>query len=231
MTMFFLPDAHGALESLLGPENFHIGKHLTKNDFVIHGGDTEHHLHNYLGLKFLEKTPWTNLLIDGNHDPLPDYYNAPIEPMFDGHVRVISDNVYYLQRGEVYVIDGKKIFVMGGAFSIDRRWRYEGMSWWPEEVPSEVEFRHAESRLDYYDWNIDIVLTHTCPLCCIDLFGFPVHPNTLYYDETWDRLETLFLRMNPKPKSWFFGHWHRDAVRQHLGTTFYSCYREIQVIR
>lgn len=231
MTMFFLSDAHDAVEDILGDENFPAGKHLLETDKVALGGDTELHLRNYSGLKFLEKVRWTTLLIDGNHDRLPDYFNSPVEPMFGGHVRVLADNVYYLQRGEVYVIDGKKIFVMGGALSIDRAWRYEGMSWWPEEVPSEEDFRHAESRLDYYDWNIDIVLTHTCPLSAIDLFFFPVHPNPKYYDKTWDRLETLFLRMNPKPKSWYFGHWHRDAVRQHLGTTFYSCYREIQVIR
>jgi hypothetical protein len=40
-------------------------------------------------------------------------------------------------RGEVYNIEGNSIFVMGGGYSLDKDFRTEGVSWWPQEMPSE----------------------------------------------------------------------------------------------
>ena len=45
-----------------------------------------------------------------------------------------------LKRGECYTIEGKTFFTFGGAYSIDRLLRKEGVSWWWQELPSPEEF-------------------------------------------------------------------------------------------
>lgn len=40
-------------------------------------------------------------------------------------------------RGEVYNIEDKKIFVMGGAYSIDKYMRKANISWWEQELPND----------------------------------------------------------------------------------------------
>lgn len=41
--------------------------------------------------------------------------------------------IYHLMRGQVYNICNKSIFTFGGASSIDRNLRVDGVSWWKEE--------------------------------------------------------------------------------------------------
>ena len=58
-----------------------------------------------------------------------------------------------MMRGELFTLEGHTFFTMGGAMSTDRmstdRWmRREGISWWPEEIPSEAEWQHAWNTLD-----------------------------------------------------------------------------------
>lgn len=45
----------------------------------------------------------------------------------------------HLMRGQVYDIDGYRIFTMGGAASTDCLYWKEGVNWWQEEMPSEEE--------------------------------------------------------------------------------------------
>lgn len=37
-------------------------------------------------------------------------------------------------RGEIYQINGRKIFTMGGVLSIDKEWRTPDKSWWTKEA-------------------------------------------------------------------------------------------------
>ena len=41
--------------------------------------------------------------------------------------------------------------------------RTEGVSWWPQEVCSYEEIRHAYETLDACNWTVDYVITHTAP--------------------------------------------------------------------
>ena len=112
-------------------------------------------------------------------------------------------SVYHLMRGQVFDIDGTKIFTMGGASSHDKERRVEGKSWWAEELPSNSEYNEAMKNLDKNDWNVDLVITHCAPdsiqreLAC-------------WYEH--DKL-TNFLEVVRKDltfKKWYFGHYHMD---------------------
>lgn len=63
-----------------------------------------------------------------------------------GLVHEVRPHVLHLMRGEVFDIGGLTVLAMGGAASNDRQYRKEGMSWWPEEMPSEGRWTTAVPR-------------------------------------------------------------------------------------
>ena len=46
----------------------------------------------------------------------------------------ISEHIRHLKRGRCYNIQGKNILTIGGADSVDKFRRTEGLSWWKEEA-------------------------------------------------------------------------------------------------
>lgn len=43
--------------------------------------------------------------------------------MYGAKVLKVSDNVFYLKRGEIYTIEDKLFLVLGGALSDDKKYR------------------------------------------------------------------------------------------------------------
>ena len=75
------------------------------------------------------------LWIDGNHE---DHSRLASLPLAGDGTRPISDHVTHLPRGFRWTwqdSDGKRYtwLALGGAVSVDRRWRTPGRSWWAEE--------------------------------------------------------------------------------------------------
>ena len=74
-------------------------------------------------------------------------------------------NILFAVDGEIYNFDGYKCIVIGGAYSVDKHYRLaHGWHWWPDEQPDEEIKAVVEARLAALHWNIDIVLSHTCPI-------------------------------------------------------------------
>lgn len=137
-----------------------------------------------------------------NHDAL----NAlPISEWHGGKVHFITDSIIHLMRGQVYTIEGKTFFVMGGAQSVDKYRRKEGESWWAQEMPSNEEYEEALDNLDRVDNKVDFILTHTAPDKVVELLSRYVWNNS-------DKL-TQFLQIVSETvdfKEWYFGHFHTD---------------------
>lgn len=68
-----------------------------------------------------------------------------------GKVHQIRPSVLHLMRSQVFTIDGVKFFTMGGAFSHDKQFRKEGVSWWSQELPSCEEYEEAERNLEMHN--------------------------------------------------------------------------------
>jgi hypothetical protein len=109
-------------------------------------------------------------------------------------------------RGYVFTVEGKKIFAMGGAYSIDKYMRKEGYSWWKEELPSAREYREAAKSLEACGKTVDYIVTHTAPREIIRRMGKcpDVHDLELTGFLEWVMYEVRFQK-------WFFGHWHFDC--------------------
>ena len=92
--------------------------------------------------------------IDGNHERFPSL-NALEED--ENQMGYISEHIRHLKRGRTYNIQGKKILTIGGADSVDKFRRIEGLSWWKDEAITDEDVARVEP--GYYDY----VLTHCCP--------------------------------------------------------------------
>lgn len=209
--IFITGDTHGGhsydarkLNTKQWPEQ----KKCTREDTLIIAGDfgylwdngvADQYWLNHLALK----NP-TICFVDGNHENFDLLKEFPVVEWNGGRVHQIRDNVFHLMRGECYTIEGKKIFVLGGADSHDRQYRTEGVSWWAEEIPSEQELSHARQTLDALNWEVDYVITHTCPSRQVIASRFqpPRHAFQDFLDEMACRLTF---------KQWYFGHFHQDC--------------------
>ena len=74
-------------------------------------------------------------------------------------------NLLFAVDGEVYDLMGKSCLAIGGAYSVDKEYRLaRGWGWWPDEQPDDTIKAKVESVLERRTWQVDVVLSHTCPL-------------------------------------------------------------------
>lgn len=234
--LFITGDTHGMqdwekLNATNFPEQLYMPLQTDKyhgNDYVIIlgdfggiWGDAEHD--KYVINSYNERSFMT-LFIDGNHEnqDLLDQY--PVEEWSGGKVHFISDKVVHLMRGQVYTINGMKIFTMGGAESTDKKYRKEGTSWWAREMPSDEEYEEAIKNLEKHNFEVDIVLTHCAPEGYIGKNMRPVYNSDMsrilaysmagVCDRSGNRLTKFFDDLitvrGLKFKHWYFGHYHRN---------------------
>ena len=76
-------------------------------------------------------------------------------------------------RGQVFEIDGKTFFTMGGAESTDKMYRKEGKSWWAREMPSTEEYEEAVANLEKHSGKVDCILTHCAPEMTLSALNMP----------------------------------------------------------
>ena len=167
-------------------------------------------------LKWLDEKPWTTLFVDGNHENFARLNELPEEEWRGGRVHRVSESVLHLMRGQIFEIDGRSFFTMGGATSHDRQFRKEGRSWWPEELPSEEELARADAALDARGRRIDYVLTHCAPTLVQGRINPTFLPDRLTEYLQHVRDTTAFHR-------WYFGHYHIDREYDDGFCALYDC--------
>ena len=174
--------------------------------------------------------PFDILFIRGNHENHDLLETLPTTEGFGGIVRPIIDKVTQLCDSYVFEIDGIKILVMGGADSVDKAYRTKHLTWWPQELISEEEYKKACEELDKVNWEVDIVLTHTCPLSVIPLLEqhLPVWDETYFGKKSIDPSTTYLQKIADKIKTkyWCFGHFHVDVTLPMENITYIALYNE-----
>lgn len=210
--IFVTGDTHGL-------ENFNklrvfADKHpeLTKDDYVIIAGDfgavwSENTLTEEL--RYYTELPFTVLFVDGNHENFDMLDSYPVEIWNGGKVHKIKPDVIHLIRGQIFEIDGKSIFTFGGATSIDKFMRREGLSWWPQELPTYKELDEGIANLKKYGNKVDYIITHSCGQRALTYQQLriaagvkTVCPESHLLSNFEDVVEF---------KHWYFGHFHIDA--------------------
>ena len=172
---------------------------------------------------------YTLCFIDGNHENFDLLNSYPREDWKGGRVHRIRRNIFHLMRGQVFKIEGKTFFTMGGAFSPDRMTGgrcLPGVDYWEEEIPSEEEIQMARENLARHGNRVDYVLTHTAPKSVV--WQIAMKDGFLMGDQ--DRLLTDFLddlKYDLDYRHWYFGHFHDD---RHISETFTLLFMETERI-
>lgn len=165
--------------------------------------------------------------IDGNHEDHPYLYQSM--------AKLAKMNVFYHPRCTItFLEDGTKIGWMGGAFNVDRpQYAYpDGTSNFPH--PKEIGIMADVIKKN---GGVDLMVTHSCPMGIgIGIHGHPIFQESAInfiggigyrpapmldvgdepHKDLWEMLEGY------RPKTWVFGHLHRD-VHSKVGTTDFWC--------
>ncbi|MDR2590159.1 MAG: metallophosphoesterase [Oscillospiraceae bacterium] len=157
----------------------------------------------------------TILSIYGNHEMRPEYIPTYNEIEWKGGI-VFSEskfpNLVFAKDGEIYELAGKRCIAIGGAYSVDKNFRIvNDWGWWPYEQPSDEIKKHVEANLDSVNWNVDVVLSHTCPFKYIPHERLIPNIDPKRIDngtEKW--LDTIEERLTYK--HWYCGHFHCSKV-------------------
>ena len=171
---------------------------------------------------YLSKKKYTILFVDGEKENYRKLRRHCVSRWNGGWVHRIRPNIIHLMRGEVYEIEGKRLFAFGGAASVETPFRVPGKNWWSEELPSKREYANAYRNLRRCNYRVDYIITHTCPkrtLNCMPLWRTATTeelPLMDFFDE---------LRMMVRYKRWYFGHFCED---KEMGDNQYALLHDIR---
>lgn len=190
--MRFIGDIHGKLPPYLRLLDG-CKESVQVGDFGLGFGDiTADYVDDVLGTN--------HRFIRGNHDD-------PAECAKSKHW--IPDGA--LDRGMMFV---------GGAYSIDREWRTEGVNWWRDE---ELSYHDLGKMIEIYSANRPrVMVTHDAPADTVAR-AFSCYDG----NRTRDAFDSM-LAIHA-PEIWIFGHWHKrlDMV---IGATRFICLAELEYI-
>ena len=119
-------------------------------------------------------------------------------------------SLLFAKDGSVFDFDGVSTAVIGGAYSIDKLRRIVlGLGWWNYEQPSQEIKDRFVSALEARNWNVDVILSHTCPLKYEPVEVFLPGFNQQDVDRTTERfLDSIEDRASYK--RWYCGHFHTN---------------------
>ncbi len=153
----------------------------------------------------------------------------PRKAWHNGMVRELRPSVLMLERGFVFEVNDKKCFAFGGAESHDISggiirpeelnsnkemdkvykelkknevsFRVNHISWWEQEMPSQMEMEMGWAMLEDEKYEVDFIFTHDAPSS--------VYPMIYRFYKT-NELNRYLEKVKEKVKysHWFFGHHH-----------------------
>lgn len=205
--IFVTGDTHGDISWFKNPRLKKLGEKDTLivcGDFGFLWDKSEKQKKN---LETLKNKKYTICFVDGAHENFDILNSYTPYRWKGGNAHKIADNIFHLMRGEVFTLEEKTFFVMGGGESDDRDMREPGISWWEEEMPSAEEIKNAEDNLKFNDFNVNYILTYEAPAMAKDFLN--LHTNQA---SAMSPLNTYLqeLMKNVEYYHWYFGSLHTD---------------------
>ena len=198
---------------------------LTENDYLLitgdFGGVWDGGLHDEDILDYYSQKPYTTIFVDGNHENFDLLNSYPVEQWKGGKIHRITDKVIHLMRGQIFNIEDRSIFTFGGGMSIDKAYRTIGVSWWPEEEPSEEECREALENLERHDFLVDYIVTHAAPESVVRNEINSAH-RLLCVDCEAEKFLDKVLKKTVYHR-WYCGHYHFEMnIKEHRLSVLYQ---------
>lgn len=147
-------------------------------------------------------------IVEGNHENHAYLNSFPEEELWGGRVNRLTDTIVRLRRGEVFRINGKSFFVMGGCKS-SAKWKEMGL-WFDGEMPTSDEINKGYESLNRCGNRIDYILTHK-------------YSPEMQSDDPMT-LEALvrYIDENVSFTHWYMGHWHKHRIYDEKHTVVYQ---------
>lgn len=102
-----------------------------------------------------ERTPAIDYrIIDGNHEDFTLLNPDAAEPT------ALTRSITYMPRGLRSTVAGVDMLFLGGATSTDRKWRTEGVDWFPAEHITDAQVDRAITAVGTAPSPVDILVTH-----------------------------------------------------------------------
>ncbi len=197
-------------------------KKLKKNDYVIVCGDfgfvwdgSSEEMGN---IKWLSKRKYKILFVEGAHENFEMLNKYPKVDFMGGRARQISENIYQLMRGEIFEIEGKKVFAFGGGDDeeldlMDVRECSEFT-----RLPEGAECSRARKNLETVGNSVDYILTYDV--------GFKLRSMLKMESNCFNNLHAYLNEVATvcSFKKWYFGCFHID---KRIPPEYYGVYRNI----
>jgi len=159
------------------------------------------------------------LCIHGNHEKRPESIDTYEDTELNSGIvyrETEFPDLLFAKDGEIYGLDGLSCVAIGGAYSIDKFHRIAGVSWWPDEQPSEEIIARVETRLKAEKWKVDAVFSHTCPYKYIPREAFLPNIRQHTVDtSTEEWLDSIEDRLDYS--MWYCGHYHMYKLMAKCG--------------
>ena len=242
-------DTHGEVRRL-NNKNVRKANEGEVPDFVIIAGDfgliwsqdpsdpAERHW-----FKWLDEKPWETIVVAGNHENYERIFHLPREEHLGAPMYRASKRVWIAQHGNVYQIGGRRVFMFGGALSIDKAMRQDRVTYWQEEIPTQEDLERGLDSLRSMDGQVDYVVTHTAPREVLNVLDEHRLIETFADEErSWDNAPgklldpTVSMLMKLRDavrkdilRTWYCGHFHcnLDVVGPSSGIRYHVLYEDL----
>ena len=176
--------------------------------------------------RYLELLNITLFCVRGNHEERPENIHTYQETtMFDGKVYLENEfpHLIFAKDGETYNIAGKRVLVIGGAYSVDKKYRIAcGYKWFNSEQLDEQEKNSILSKVK--GQHFDIVLSHTCPYKYEPVEVFLPGLDQFMIDKSMERFLNQ-VEKNIDYDKWYCGHYHTEKQVDKLEFMFKSIHK------
>ena len=150
------------------------------------------------------------LIVPGNHDDYDQIYDLPQVTIYGAKAYKLSNNFFYIDRGEILNINNTTFLCISGADSIDKLWRFDYMKdnpgskiWWQQEQITQSDIDNALRNCAKYNYKLDYVISHEVPIRAkAEILGNFRYSSANSATLLWDLANQIQFSM------WYCGHLH-----------------------
>ena len=207
--IYITGDTHGDIEVF----NERRLSQLKKGDTLIITGDFgfiwDNSKEEIKNLKKLAKKKYDILFVEGTHENFERLKEFEEVKFHEGTARKIADNIYCLNRGELYLIEDHTIFALGGGLPPEADETEASPS-----LPTDEELEYAVVNIEEQRHRVDIIITHEAPASVKRMInrGASINDLNIFLDT---------VMHNTRYQKWYFGSLHEDRqISPHLISVF-----------
>lgn len=203
--MFLLGDVHGEKHLFKPFFNSEEKICLQLGDFGFLWQDRDMQKNKFLDTFEKEYPDKIILTILGNHENYDLVARFPKVQIMGGNARKLRNNIFALERGDVFQIEGHICLAIGGADSLDRYSRTAGVDWWPQETVTMKDISMAIKNVHKFAGGyVDYIFSHCLPYAVMHHFL----PERTIYGQSEHRLDSLLDCPYVQFGEWYAGHIH-----------------------